>query len=193
MAEKSRYDAVAIILHWLIAIAIVGQLAMGWLMINIKSATFLKFELYQTHKSLGMTILAVSLLRLAWRLFHAPPPLPGSMPAWEQNLAHVGHGALYVLLLALPLSGWAMVSASPRNIPTVLYGVIPLPHISFLSGLPNKDAAEAILKDLHRASVWVLIILLAGHVGAALRHQFLLRDGVLMRMVPRFVATRSRP
>lgn len=193
MAAKARYDAVAIILHWLIALAIIGQLSMGWLMTNIKSATFLKFELYQAHKSLGMTILTVSLLRLAWRLCHVPPPLPVSMPAWEKRLAHISHWALYTLLLALPLSGWAMVSASPRNIPTVLYGVVPLPHISFFAGLPDKVVAEANLKDLHRASVWVLVILLTGHVAAALRHQFLLRDGVLMRMVPRFIATRLPP
>jgi cytochrome b561 len=184
VVAKLRYDAVAITFHWLIAIAIAGQLTMGWLMTSMKPGTYSQFQLYQAHKSLGMTILLVSVLRLVWRLLHTPPPLPTSMPAWERRLARVSHITLYTLLLALPLSGWAVVSASPLNIPTLLYGVVHLPHIAFLANLPNKNAAESLLKELHETGVWILIALLVGHVAAALRHHFLLHDDVLVRMVP---------
>lgn len=186
MSVKTRYDAVAIALHWMIAVAVAAQLAMGWSMTAMRPGTYLQFQLYQAHKSVGMTILALSLLRLGWRLLHVPPPLPAAMPAWERRLAKVSHITLYALLLGLPLSGWAVVSASPLNIPTVLYGAMPLPHIPFLASLPNKSAAEPILKGVHEAGVWMLIALLTAHIGAALRHHFLLRDNVLVRMVPRF-------
>jgi cytochrome b561 len=183
---KTHYDAVAIFLHWLTAFAIAGQLAMGWSMVVMGPGSYLKFQLYQAHKSVGITILALSVLRLGWRLLHAPPPLPASMPAWEQRLAHFNHFTLYALLLALPLSGWALVSASPLNIPTVLFGAVPLPHLPVLGTLPNKSAVEPVLKEVHEAGGWILVALLAGHIAAALRHHFLLRDDVLVRMVPRF-------
>jgi cytochrome b561 len=183
---KTRYDGVAITLHWLIALAVAGQLAMGWSMIAMRPGTFLQFQLYQAHKSVGMTILLLSVLRLSWRLLHVPPPLPPAMPAWERRLARFSHVALYALLLALPLSGWAVVSASPLNIPTVLYGVVPLPHIPVLESLTNKSAVEPVLKGVHEAGVLILVALLAGHIAAALRHHYLLHDDVLLRMVPRF-------
>jgi cytochrome b561 len=186
LPAKIRYDAVAIALHWIIALAIAGQLAMGWSMVAMRPGSFLQFQLYQMHKSIGMTILLLSALRLIWRLLHEPPPLPLSMPAWARRLARFSHIALYVLLLALPLSGWAVVSASPFNIPTLLYGVVPLPHIPVLASLSNKGAVEPVLKALHEIGGWILLALLVGHIVAALRHHFLLHDDVLVRMVPRF-------
>ena len=107
------------------------------------------------------------------------------MPAWERTLAHFSHAGLYVLLIALPLSGWAVVSASPLNIPTVLYGIVPLPHLPVLADLADKKAAEDVLKSVHAFAGWMLVVLLAGHIGAALRHHFRLHDDVLVRMLPR--------
>jgi cytochrome b561 len=190
LPAKIRYDAGAIALHWLIALAIAVQLTMGFSMTALRPGSFLQFQLYQAHKSVGMTILALSVLRLGWRLMHVPPPLPASMPIWEQRLARINHAALYILMLGMPLSGWAVVSASPLNIPTVLYGTVPLPHLPILSTLSNKKAVEAVLEAIHETGAWILIALLVGHIAAAWRHHVLLHDDVLIRMLPRRLSNR---
>lgn len=186
MSMTARYSGVAIAIHWLTALAIVAQLVMGWTMTSLPPGSYLQFSLYQWHKSVGITILALSILRLVWRLLHKPPPLPATMPAWEQRVAKAAHALLYFLLVALPISGWAVVSASPFNIPTVLYGVLPLPHLPVLPDLADKKAAESALALVHDIAGLMLVILLAGHIGAALRHHFLIHDDVLARMLPRF-------
>jgi len=186
MSSRNRYDGVAIALHWLTAFAIVGLLAVGLIMTDLPKRSALQFSLFQLHKSVGVTVLGLTLLRLAWRLTHRPPDLPDEMPGWEKLAAHAGHLGLYALMLGLPLSGWAMVSASPLNIPTVLYGVIPWPHLPILSTLVNKKPVAEALEDLHSAAAWTLIVLLVLHIGAALRHHFILKDDVLRRMSPRF-------
>jgi cytochrome b561 len=191
-ADALRYDSVAIALHWLTALAVVGMLAMGLIMTDLPRGSSLQFALFQLHKSVGVTILGLTVLRLGWRLAHRPPALPDEMPAWEKRAAHAGHLGLYALLLGMPLSGWAMVSASPRNIPTILYGVIPWPHLPVLSTLANKKPVADALEDLHSAAAWILIALLVVHVGAALRHHFLLNDDVLRRMLPRHSSSSSR-
>jgi cytochrome b561 len=186
MSSPLRYDGVAIALHWLTALAIIGLIAMGLIMTDLPRGSALQFKMFQLHKSVGVTVLALTLLRLAWRLAHRPPPLPDEMPAWEKLAAHAGHLGLYGLMFAMPLSGWAVVSASPLNIPTVLYGVIPWPHLPILSTLADKKPVAEALEDLHSAGAWILIALLVVHAGAALRHHFLMKDDVLRRMVPRF-------
>jgi cytochrome b561 len=188
MSMNTRYSGVAIAIHWLTAIAILAQLAMGWTMTSLPPGSYLQFSLYQWHKSVGITILALSVLRLAWRLLHKPPPLPATMPAWEMRVAKAAHASLYILLIALPITGWAVVSASPFNIPTILYGILPLPHLPVLPDLEDKKAAESALALVHEVAVWILLLLLAGHIGAALRHHFLIHDDVLARMLPRLSA-----
>jgi cytochrome b561/polyisoprenoid-binding protein YceI len=179
-----RYGPVAIVLHWLTAAAVAALLAMGWTMVALPVGAALKFSLYQGHKSVGVTVLLLTLVRLGWRLTHRPPPLPAAMPAWEKRAAAIGHLALYGLLFALPLTGWAVVSTSPLHIPTVLYGVLPWPHLPLPSGLAVNKA----LVSVHHAAAWTLAVLLAVHVGAALRHHLLLGDDVLARMLPRGLA-----
>ncbi len=186
MSIKTRYDAIAISLHWLTALAILAMLVMGWTMTSLKPGSLLQFSLYQWHKSVGMTVLALTVLRLLWRLGHHAPALPDAMPPLEKLGAHLGHLGLYGLLFGLPLSGWAVVSTSPFNIPTVLYGVLPLPHLTFLADLADKGWLNKQLQGLHELGVWFLLLLLAVHVGAALRHHFLIKDTVLVRMLPRF-------
>lgn len=180
MSSRLRYDPVAITLHWVMAALILGLLVMGFVMTALKPGSPLQFQLYQGHKSVGITVLVLTLLRLGWRLAHRPPPLPDGMPGWERLAAQVGHATLYVLMLAMPLVGWAVVSTSPFNIPTVLFGAIPLPHLP----LPREINTAA--KLLHQGGAWTMIATLAGHVGAALRHHHLLGDDVLRRMLPRF-------
>lgn len=180
-----RYSGVAIALHWLLAIAILAMIPLGGTMHDMPDGAE-KFALYQLHKSIGITILLLTLVRLGWRLTHKPPPLPLAMPAWQRVAARASHVAFYVLMLGIPLAGWAIVSASPWNIPTLLYGAVPWPHLPMLADLaPHaKKAAENLAKAVHETGVLLLLILLAVHVLAALKHRLLDKDGVLERMLP---------
>jgi cytochrome b561 len=184
-ARHTRYSAVAIALHWMIAAAIVAQLACGlWMVRAIRSAgsEALAFHAYQWHKSLGLVILAVSLVRLCWRLANPPPALPVAMTGIERALANTTHGLFYGLTLGMPLVGWAMVSASPSGLPTMIFGLVEWPHIGWLSGLGG--GVEAAFKSAHRAMGYALTGLLALHIAAALKHHLFDRDDVLARMLP---------
>ena len=180
----ARYTSVAIFLHWIMAVGILGLLIVGLTMTHATLPLMRKFHLYQLHKSIGITILLAAFVRLAWRLTHRPPPLPAHMTTNERSAAEGGHALLYILLFGLPLTGWALVSASVLNVPTLLYGHIHWPHLPFLSSLPHKAPVEAILEGVHRYSAWFLIAVVAGHGAAALRHHFVQRDEVLRRMLP---------
>jgi cytochrome b561 len=185
MGSPARYDAVAMGLHWLTALFILGLLATGLTMeTNLQRATQFDYRLFQLHKSLGITVLMLSVVRLAWLLTHRPPPEPKIMPPWQKRVDHVAHWLFYVLLLGLPLLGWAAVSASPLRIPTVLYGTIPWPALPVFGALSDKRPVEHLLLGLHADGAWVMIGLLVLHVGAALAHQFLWHDRVLSRMLP---------
>ncbi len=165
-----RYSRTAIVLHWLMALGIFAAIGVGLTMKQAHLPPLRLFQLFQLHKSLGVTLLLLAVLRLVWRLTHRPPALPEAMPALERKAAEAGHGLIYLLLFALPLSGWALVSASPLNIPTVLYGAIPWPHLPGFAELADRKAAETLLKTLHDAMAFAFIAVLAGHIGAALRH-----------------------
>ena len=180
---RDRYTTIAIALHWLIALAIIAMLAMGLIMTGMDHG-MMQFKLFQLHKSIGITILAFSLVRLGWRLTHRPPPLPAGMSRGEVAAARATHIAFYILMIGMPLTGWAMASTSPMNLPTVLYGVITLPHLPGVDRLPDKAAASSLFGTMHSYAAWTMIALLALHVGAALMHQFVRRDAVLHRMLP---------
>ncbi len=180
---SARYTNTAIALHWLMALGFLALIVIGLSMTHLGLAPMTKFKLYQLHKSIGVTILLLAMCRIAWRLNHQPPALP-EMPPLERFAAAAAHVLLYVLTLALPLTGWALVSASPFNLPTVLYGVIPWPHLPIFADLADKASAEKVLKFIHDKLAWAMIALIAVHACAALRHHFLLRDGVLARMSP---------
>ncbi|MCC9596966.1 MULTISPECIES: cytochrome b [unclassified Rubrivivax] len=173
MTHPARYDAVAVAFHWLLALAIVGAFCVGVYMADLPlSPTRLK--LYNWHKWAGVLILAASAARLLWRLAHRPPAdLPG--PAWQQRAAHAVHWALYALFFAVPLSGWAYSSAA--GFPIVLFGVLPLPD--FVAA--DRAFAETI-KPLHGLLAYTLATVVVLHVAAAVKHQFIDRDGLLERM-----------
>ncbi len=179
-----HYTAIAVALHWLVALAILLMLGLGLTMVHGTVAPITKFKLYQLHKSVGITILILVVLRILWRLTHRPPPLPEAMPRLEKHAAEGTHFLLYGLMLGMPLVGWALVSSSPLNIPTVLYGVLPWPHLPVFSTLPNKAPVEATLKLVHAYGAFVLIAVVLLHAAAALRHHVVLRDEVLRRMIP---------
>ncbi len=184
VAARIRYTSVAIALHWTIGLGIVAMLAMGLVMTHVKLAPFTQFKLYQLHKSVGITILLAAALRLLWRFAHRPPALPDDMPRWEKGAAEGTHVLLYGLMIGMPLVGWALVSASPLNIPTVLYGVIPWPHIPIFAQWHIKAQAAPVLARIHAYGGYALIGFLLLHAGAALRHHLVLRDDVLRRMIP---------
>jgi cytochrome b561 len=179
----SRYNAVAIGLHWLIALMLIGLVVVGFVMGDLERSNPLKFQLYQLHKSFGMTVLALSLLRLVWRLTHRAPPLPAASKPWEKGLALAVHYGFYVLMLGLPLVGWLGVSTSPLKIPTVIFGLFTLPPLPFLQGI---EGISHDLFELHEMMAFLLIGLFGLHVGAALKHHFMLKNDIVLRMTPRF-------
>jgi cytochrome b561 len=183
--HRDRYTAVAITLHWVMALGILALATLGLVMVHVHLSLGERFRLYQLHKSIGITLLLAACLRLAWRIFYKPPALPAQMPRLQRLAAHAGHLVLYVFLFFLPLSGWALVSASVLRLPTHLYGIIPWPHLPVFATLANKPPVEHALKWVHRCAAWTLLALVAGHAAAALRHHFIERDGLLLRMLPR--------
>jgi cytochrome b561 len=188
-----RYTSVAIILHWVMALGILVLALMGLVMTHLKLDPMRLFQLYQLHKSIGITVLLAAFLRVVWRLTHRPPDLPEAMPVVEKAAAAGGHLLLYLLLFALPFTGWALVSASVFNIPTVLHGLLPWPDLPLLPALENKAPVGAVLKIIHACGAYALIALVALHAAAALRHHFIARDDVLTRMLPRRALLASVP
>lgn len=179
-AAAPRYTALAIALHWLLALGIVAMFVLGAYMADLPfSPTRLK--LYNWHKWAGISVLLLSVLRLVWRVTHRPPALPAAiaqaMPTWQTRVYHATHHLLYALFFAVPLLGWAYSSAA--GFPIVWLGQIALPD-----WVPADKALAALLKPLHALSAFALMGLAALHVAAALKHQFIDRDGLLLRMLP---------
>jgi len=180
----TRYNNIAISLHWLMAFLIIGMLIVGKCLHHLDPTDPLRFTLTQWHKTFGVLILLLAIVRLIWRVTHRAPDHPANAPAWERFAANVSHVALYALLFIAPITGWMMVSVSPLNIDTYLFNVIPWPHLPWLQDLVNKESAEARFHQLHVISTGALIALLLLHIGAALKHHFIDKDTVLTRMSP---------
>lgn len=168
------------LLHWGTVVLVLAQWLLGRYMTGLgPEALALKFDLYQRHKSLGALVLLVTVLRLLWRWSEpARPAPPAGMPAWQRHAAAASHGLLYLLLLAMPVTGFLAAAASPLGIPTVLFGVLPVPH-----PIGPDPVLEALLLRAHRLQGWVLAGLVGLHALAALEHHWLRRDRVLSRMV----------
>ncbi len=181
---RARYSTVAIVLHWLIAAAIIFQVVLAW---RMDGRTPQGFALVQLHKSVGISILLLSLARLAWRLTHRPPPLPAGLANWERRLAKIAHVGLYVIMIGMPVTGWIMVSTSRIQVPTLLYGVVPWPHFPVLADLvgPAKSAWNSFGHTGHEVLAWGAYLLIALHVAGALKHQLFSREEpVLAHMAP---------
>lgn len=174
---QQRYTNVAVLFHWLITLLIIGAFTMGLVMTDMPGLTPTKLKYYSWHKWAGVTILALACLRLLWRLSHPAPPYPASMPGWQKTSANALHALLYLLMFAVPLSGYFYTLAA--GFPVVYFGLFELPVL-----IAKNDALKPVLKDLH---FW-LNMLLAGsvgvHVAAALKHHFIDRDGVIKRIMP---------
>jgi len=184
--SRVRYGAVAMTLHWLIAAMILFMLGLGFFMTRLDETDERMFPLFQLHKSLGLTILMLTAVRLVWRLANPIPALPPGMGGWERLAARGVHVLFYVLLIAIPLLGWATVSTAPLAVPTMWFGLFEWPHIPFLADLPRaeKRVIEAPLAVTHSLLALAMLGLVVLHAAAALKHQFRDKDDVLKRMLP---------
>jgi cytochrome b561 len=183
--SRLRFSPVAIGLHWTIAALMLTNIVLAWRFNGLK-AGLAWFNLIQLHKSIGITVLGLTFLRLLWRVAHPPPAYPPEMKPWEKAAASAVHWGFYGLMVGLPITGWLMVSASPKNLPTLLYKTIPWPHIAAIHHLPieQRKGLTELFTGAHEALTYVAYVLIVLHLGAALRHQFFTRDRVLWRMLP---------
>lgn len=181
-AAAARYATLTIVLHWLIAALLAFEVALGLNMEDARGTA--KFTVFQLHKSVGISILLLFLFRIVWRFHRRPSPLTAT--GWERALARIVHAAFYLLLFALPVSGWIVVSASKIAVPTLLYGTIPWPHLPGFAtmGPGAKQAWNHTAEFVHVNLVTVLYGLVALHVAGALKHHFIDRDGDMARMLP---------
>jgi cytochrome b561 len=188
MTDTKRYTGVAIALHWLIAIMLVSMVFFGWYMEDLKhalmdggSVTLAEVQFaYNAHKTAGMIILALSVTRLLWRLTHKAPGMPDGMKPWEKTIAHGTHMAFYILMIGMPIGG--MVAASAHTFPTLLFNNpdLVLPKLP----VPQTEEFEELAGSVHGAGGWPILILTGLHAAAALKHQFVDKDGLLARMLP---------
>ncbi|MBL8488636.1 MAG: cytochrome b [Rhodocyclaceae bacterium] len=176
MDRPAAYTLTAIRLHWLVAVAIIGTFAVGLYMHDLPLSPR-KLQIYSWHKWAGVSLFLLVLFRLAWRIGHRPPAEPEGMPAWQRKAAAAVHHTLYLLMLAVPLSGWLMSSA--KGFQTVWFGIVPLPDLV----AKNKELGDT-LQALHMALNFTMAALVVAHAGAALKHHFVDRDDVLVRMLP---------
>ncbi len=183
MNTTTSWGWVARLLHWAIAALILFQLAWGIYMTDFVPDMFRQFKLVQIHKSWGSVVFALACARLAWRIANpVSPEMPPGVPAWQAAISSITHKLLYLLMFALPLSGWIMASASPNqdllNIDNMVFDWFALPD-PFVPGV--KSVAEA-ASEFHQIAAYGLILLLMLHAGAALKHHFMDRDPILKRM-----------
>lgn len=173
MTPAERYSHGAIALHWIIAALIIFNL---WLGIAHDSLPK-DWKVMPVHKAVGITVLVLTLARIGWRMAHPVPPMPATTPTWQRAAAHVSHFLLYAFMLIMPLSGWMMVSGAKRR-PLDWFGLFDIPY------LPISDGAAGIGHEVHEILGWGFVALIIVHAAAAMHHHFLLRDNVLVRMLP---------
>lgn len=171
-----RYSGVAIALHWLMALAIIGLLGVGLWMTGLKNSPT-KIEVYTWHKWAGLTVMALAVARLLWRVHRPPPFLAESIPAWQVTTAAYTHRLMYALMLAMPLTGWLQNSAA--GFPLTWFGLFKVPAL-----VPRDKAAFALWQQTHEWLAWALMALIALHVLAALKHHLVDKDDTLRRILP---------
>lgn len=168
-----RYSLVARTLHWVMAILILFNLWLGLFHESLPGA----WKVMPVHKSVGLTVLALTIARLLWRVAHRPPPMPAAMPGWEKAAANVTHGLFYAFMLLVPLSGWIM--SSPGDRPLNWFFLFDVPKFAVAKG----DAIVGIAHEGHEIMGYAWAALIVLHIAAALRHHFVLKDGVMRRML----------
>jgi cytochrome b561 len=185
-STAQRYGSVAMSLHWLIAALVIANICIGLYMGDLPRGDPTKFQLFALHKSIGLSVLALSVLRVLWRLANPVPPSPAGLPPILKLAGRAVHFLLYFLIVAIPLAGWLMVSVGSMGHPTQVFGLFGWPSFPILADMP-RSAGHPYHEAFETAHVWLAwsaIILIPLHVGAALYHQFVRRDDVLKRMLP---------
>lgn len=177
MSTSVRYTSTAIFLHWLMALGLIGTLSLGLYMQELPFSPS-KLQFYSWHKWAGITLLLLAIVRLAWRLSHPAPALPAEMGAPSKLGAHAIHWLLYLLMLAIPISGWLMSSAQGFSV--MWFGIVPLPDL-----VASNPDLGSLLTKVHITLNYLLMASIVAHVGAALFHHFIKKDTVLKRMLPR--------
>jgi cytochrome b561 len=174
----TRYTSVAIALHWLTAALFISTiLAMWFLKYFTERHTPLRAETLVIHRSLGLSVLAVAVVRLLWRLSHPTPPLDPALPPWQRKLASLVHGLLYVILFIMPISGYISSAADEHEVSFFMLFTVP-------QMVPSNHQLADFMDGVHSVLEWVIYALLAAHTGAALAHHYLFKDGTLRRMLP---------
>lgn len=175
----TRYNRLAIILHWVMAICFIIMLASGLALEYLEIEKSLKYDMYQWHKSLGLILLAAFFLRLAIRIIKPLPKWPEELSEFDKKAAHVGHILLYVCMILVPLAGWFMVSSSPYGLPTYIFGLFEWPHIP---GVASNDFVNTSSKIAHKYIAYAFIALIAIHIGATFKHLIFEKINLLPRM-----------
>jgi len=182
----ARYGSVAMTLHWLIALGVITNICLGLYFADLPKSDPNLFALVQTHKSIGLTILVLSVARVLWRLVNPVPPLPAGMNPALKWAAHATHFLLYFLILVIPFTGWLLVSASPLGLPTMYFGWFAWPDLPGFADMTRaaKHVYQHNFGAAHVFLAWSAIVLIPIHILGALYHHFLRRDDVLKRMFP---------
>ena len=175
---RSYYSKGAMFFHWTIALLIIVNLIIGFFHEGL--APGLRVVAMGIHKSTGLLVVVLTLGRIAWRITHRPPPLPASVKSLEKGLAHAVHWLLYVLMLALPLTGWLLTSAGKRKNPLDFYGLFPVPYLP----VAQDEAAAHTYADRHELLGWIALALLVLHLAGVVKHYFFDRDRTVQRMLP---------
>jgi len=186
MTHNGRYTKLAIVFHWLVAAFIIVNVVLVWVVDSLPDAD--QRPVINLHKSIGITVLGLAIMRLLWRLANPPPAMPATYAPWERRAAHGAHWVLYALIFLLPLTGWIHDSAwkgAPQH-PLNLYGVVPWFRIGFIQDQDpaTKEQIHALFSQIHTSLAYVLYAMVAVHVAGALKHQFLDREPELQRMLP---------
>ncbi len=174
-----KYNKIAIILHWVMAICIIAMIAVGYVMVNVDLPKMLQFELYQYHKSLGVCLLLAFFLRLLVRIISAKPKLPDAMKPYEKIAAKLGHLLLYILMFVMPFSGWLLISSSPYGLPTIVFGAFEFPHFPNIAG--NHDVHE-LSENAHEIMAYVFAAIILLHIAAVVKHYLIDHENLLPRM-----------
>ena len=186
MTVVERYTRTAIVLHWLIAALMIVNVVLG-LTAESLPETSIRLAI-DTHKSIGITVIGLFILRLLWRVTHAPPAMPRHYPGWERNAAHLVHAALYLVIIALPVTGWMHDSAwkGADSHPMTLFGLVPWPRIGWIMALDpaDKEHVHDVFFSWHAWLAYALYALVALHIAGALKHQLLDGEKELQRMLP---------
>jgi cytochrome b561 len=186
LPQARRYTRLAMVFHWLVALGIACNFIIVWVVDSLPKD--MERPAINMHKSIGLTVLGLAIMRLLWRWANPPPPLPTTYKLWERRLSHAVHYALYALIFLMPITGWIHDSAwkGAAGNPLTLYGVIPWFRLGFIKDQPpaTKEQIHSIFSQIHGLLGWVLLACWALHVAGALKHQFLDREPELQRMLP---------